>query len=87
MSREYVPKVVPAECMVYFTPDCSISRWTSAIWAETEAEAVSYLVCARRNLSVASEQYLSKLIGDADLRQVSLYAIFDAANRVEVRVA
>jgi hypothetical protein len=40
MSREYVPKVVPAECMVYFTPDCSISRWTSAIWAETEAEAV-----------------------------------------------
>ena len=38
--RDHVPSVVPAECMVYLTPDCSISRWTSAIWAETEAEAV-----------------------------------------------
>jgi hypothetical protein len=26
--------------MTYFTPDCSIRRWTSATWAETEADAV-----------------------------------------------
>lgn len=38
--RDRLPRVVPAECMVYLTPDCSISRWTSAIWAETEAEPV-----------------------------------------------
>lgn len=53
---------------------------------ETEAEAVSYLACARRNLDVASIEYLSQLIKDADLRQVSLYAIFEAANRVETRM-
>lgn len=50
---------------------------------ETEAEAVAYLVCARRELKVASREYLSQLISDVDLRQVSLYAIFEAANRVE----
>lgn len=50
---------------------------------ETEAEAVAYLVCARRELKVASQDYLSELIADVDLRQVSLYAIFDAANRIE----
>ena len=50
---------------------------------ETEAEAVAYLVCSRRELKVASRQYLSELIADVDLRQVSLYAIFEAANRIE----
>jgi len=50
---------------------------------ETEAEAVAYLVCARRELQVASQEYLSELIADVDLRQVSLYAIFEAANRIE----
>lgn len=50
---------------------------------ETEAEAVAYLVCARRELKVASQDYLSELIADADLRQVSVYAIFEAANRIE----
>lgn len=35
-----VPSVVPAECMVYFTPDFSMSRWTSAICADTEGEDV-----------------------------------------------
>jgi Zn-dependent peptidase ImmA (M78 family) len=50
---------------------------------ETEAEAVAYLVCARRELRVASQQYLSDLIAQVDLRQVSLYAIFEAANRIE----
>ncbi|WP_194266333.1 ImmA/IrrE family metallo-endopeptidase [Dechloromonas sp. H13] len=50
---------------------------------EAEAEAVSYLVCARRELDVASSEYLRGLIKDIDLRQVSLYAIFEAANRIE----
>jgi len=50
---------------------------------ETEAEAVAYLVCARRELTVASQQYLSELIPKVDLCQVSLYAIFEAANRIE----
>lgn len=52
---------------------------------ETEAEAVAYLVCARRELTVASREYLSELIADVDLRQVSLYTIFEAANRIEGR--
>lgn len=34
------PRVVPAECMMYFRPDFSTRRCTSAIWAETEAVAV-----------------------------------------------
>jgi hypothetical protein len=50
---------------------------------EAEAEAVSCLVCARREFDVASSEYLRDLIKDIDLRQVSLYAIFEAANRVE----
>lgn len=50
---------------------------------EAEADAVSYLVCARRQLNVASSEYLRALIIGVDLRQVSLYAIFEAANRVE----
>lgn len=54
---------------------------------ECEAEAVSYLACARRDLSVASSEYLSELIKNADLKQVSLYAIFEAANRVETRMS
>lgn len=54
---------------------------------ETEAEAVSYLVCARRELAVASKDYLSDLIREVDLKQVSLYAIFDAANRVEAKAS
>ena len=35
-----IPIVVPAECMTYLTPEDSIRRWTSAIWAETEGDAV-----------------------------------------------
>lgn len=54
---------------------------------ECEAEAVSYLACGRRDLSVASSDYLSELIKKADLKKVSLYAIFEAANRVEIRMS
>jgi Zn-dependent peptidase ImmA (M78 family) len=53
---------------------------------ECEAEAVAYLACARRELTGTSSDYLSDLIKQADLRQVSLYAIFEAANRVETRM-
>ncbi len=53
---------------------------------ETEAEAVSYLACGRRDLNVASMEYLAELIMKVDFKQVSLYAIFEAANRVETRM-
>jgi hypothetical protein len=53
---------------------------------ETEAEAVAYLACGRRDLKVASREYLSELIQKVDFKQVSLYAIFEAANRVETRM-
>ena len=32
-------------------------------------------------------EYLSELIKKVDFRQVSLYAIFEAANRVETRMS
>lgn len=54
---------------------------------ETEAEAVAYLACARRNLEGSSADYLSELIKKVDLRHVSVYAIFEAANRVETRMS
>ena len=54
---------------------------------ETEAEAVAYLAASRRGLEVASMEYLSELIKKGDFRQVSLYAIFEAANRVETRMS
>lgn len=31
LNGERLPSVVPAECMVYFRPDFSMRRWTSAI--------------------------------------------------------
>jgi hypothetical protein len=40
IGYNYVPNVVPAECITYFSPDLSISRCTSAICADTEAEPV-----------------------------------------------
>ena len=54
---------------------------------ETEAEAVAYLAASWRGLEVASMEYLSELIKKVDFRQVSLYAIFEAANRVETRMS
>ncbi len=52
---------------------------------ETEAAAVAWLVCQRNGVEARSKEYLSSLIGRVDLAQVSLYAIFEAANRVESR--
>lgn len=40
----YAPMVVPAECMTYSKPQVAISRWTSAIWSETEGDEVP--ICA-----------------------------------------
>lgn len=53
---------------------------------EAEAEAVAYLACARRGLDVASMDYLSERIKGVDLKNVSVYAIFEAANRLETRM-
>ncbi len=52
---------------------------------ELEAEAVAWLVCQRNGITTRSKDYLSSLIDEADQQKVSMYAIFDAANRVEAR--
>lgn len=52
---------------------------------ELEAEAVAWLVCQRAGVTTRSNQYLASLIHDADLSGISMYVIFEAANRVESR--
>jgi hypothetical protein len=52
---------------------------------EMEAEAVAWLVCQRNGVRSRSNEYLSSLIKKVDLWEVSMYAIFEAANRVESR--
>jgi hypothetical protein len=52
---------------------------------ELEAEAVAWLVCQRNGIITRSNEYLNSLISEAGLRAVSLYAIYEAANRVESR--
>jgi len=47
-----------------------------------EAEAVAWLVCQRTGVAPRSKEYLGCLISSADIEGVSLYAIFEAANRV-----
>lgn len=54
---------------------------------EMEAEAVAWLVCQRNNVQSKSREYLSSLMEGADLSSISMYAIFEAANRVESRTA
>lgn len=54
---------------------------------ELEAEAVAWLVCQRNGIISKSREYLSSLMRDADLSGISMYAIFEAANRVESRTA
>lgn len=54
---------------------------------ELEAEAVSWLVCKRNSVETHSREYLSSLMKDADLSGISMYGIFEAANRVESRTA
>jgi hypothetical protein len=52
---------------------------------ELEAEAVAWLACQRNGIKSKSREYLSGLIKNADLSGISMYAIFEAANRVESR--
>lgn len=52
---------------------------------ELEAEAVAWLVCQRNGVKSRSREYLSDLMKDADLSGISMYGIFEAANRVESR--
>lgn len=62
------------------------SKLTSAT-RELEAEAVAWLVCQRNGITTRSKDYLSNLIEKADHQDVSMYAVFEAANRVESRTA
>ena len=55
--------------------------------AEMEAEAVAWLVCQRNGIKTKSREYLSQLVRDGDHTDISMYAIFEAANRVESRTA
>lgn len=52
---------------------------------ELEAEAVAWLVCNRTGVQPRSREYLSSLATPEAISGISMYAIFDAANRVESR--
>lgn len=52
---------------------------------ELEAEAVAWLVCQRNGITPRSREYLNRLIDGAGLESVSMYTIYEAANRVESR--
>jgi len=54
---------------------------------EAEAEAVCWLVCQRNGVKSRSREYLSNLMTNLDLTGISMYSIFEAANRVESRTA
>lgn len=52
---------------------------------ELEAEAVSWLVSRRCGLTTNSPEYLSDIVQPDSMSNISMYAIFEAANRVEAR--
>ena len=52
---------------------------------ELEAEAVAWLVCQRNGIETRSKEYLKQLISEEGVKAVSLYAVYEAANRVESR--
>ena len=52
---------------------------------ELEAEAVAWLVCQRNGIATRSREYLNDLIDKEDLQHISMYSIYEAANRVESR--
>lgn len=54
---------------------------------ELEAEAVAWLVCQRTGVQSRSNEYLSDLVSEESINGISLYAIFEAANRVESRTS
>lgn len=55
--------------------------------AEMEAEAVAWLVCQRNGVKTKSREYLSEQVRKVEPADISMYAIFEAANRVESRTA
>lgn len=54
---------------------------------ELEAEAVSHIVCQRNGIRTRSAEYLSTHIEKADLAKISIFSIYEAANRIESRTA
>lgn len=52
---------------------------------ELEAEAVAWLVCQRTGVEPRSREYLRELATAEAIAGISMYAIYDAANRVESR--
>jgi hypothetical protein len=68
----------------------SLGRWPNRSHIdkqvmELEAEAVAWLVCQRNGVLTRSRDYLASLIHQSDLSMVSMYSVFEAANRVESR--
>lgn len=62
-------------------------RALSKAECELEAEAASYIVCQRNGLTTRSHDYLAAHIDNANLEQVSMFAIYEAANRIESRTS
>lgn len=52
---------------------------------ELEAEAASYIVCARADIDTRSAEYLSEHVVPGDLEAISIFAVLAAANRIEAR--
>jgi hypothetical protein len=60
--------------------------YLSHVQRELEAEAVAWLVAQRNGIMSRSKHYLASLLKDPrELEGISLYAVFEAANRVEAR--
>jgi len=52
---------------------------------ELEAEAAAYIVCARAGIETQSADYLALHVKPGDLEAISVFAILNAANRIEAR--
>jgi antirestriction protein ArdC len=52
---------------------------------ELEAEAVCYIVCQRNGVKTRSAEYLADHAEHADLEKISIFSIYEAANRIESR--
>ncbi len=61
------------------------SRPLSRGLCEIEAEAVAWIVCRRNGVESKSTEYLNQYVQEEDMSLVSMYGIFEAANRVEAR--
>lgn len=52
---------------------------------ELEAEAAAYIVCARAGIGARSADFLALHVKPEDLDAISVFAILNAANRIEAR--